>query len=100
MRMSAVGKLREGRCMKVALKLLLSYLVASFLMMVLSTVLHPPHAHLPFVVVVLTFPLVPWVTFRDFFATDIELDKALLMGAFVLMFGGMAWVALRSRGKV
>ncbi|WP_088155623.1 hypothetical protein [Achromobacter xylosoxidans] len=83
--------------MKTALKLIAAYLAASLVMTLLSVVLHPPHAHLPTSVVFLTFPLAPLVTAQDLYAGDAGPDDVLLAGAFLLVFGGLAWLALRSR---
>ncbi|WP_088138807.1 hypothetical protein [Achromobacter xylosoxidans] len=83
--------------MKIALKLIAAYLAASLVMTVLSVSLNPPHAHLPTSVVFLTFPLVPLVTAQDLYAGDAGSDGVLLAGVFLLVFGGLAWLALRSR---
>jgi len=83
--------------MKIAFKLLLSYLVASFLMTALSVALHPSHAHVPAVAVLLAFPLVPWLMLREFLAEGIGWKDALPVGVFVLAFGCTAWLAFRAR---
>lgn len=83
--------------MKIALKLIAAYLAASLAMTALSVILHPPHAHLPTSVVFLTFPLVPLATAQDLYTGDAGSDGVLLAGFFLLVFGGMAWLALRSR---
>lgn len=85
--------------MKVAFKLLLSYLLASFLMTALSVALHPTHAHVPAGVVLLFFPLMPLLVLKDLFTRGIGLEQALSMGVFVLVFGGMAWATFRLRSK-
>ena len=85
--------------MKIAFKLLLSYMVASFLMTALSVALHPSHAHVPAVVVLLAFPLVPWLVLREFLAGEAGWKDALPAGVFVLAFGCTAWLAFRSRSK-
>lgn len=85
--------------MKTAFKLLLSYLVASFVMTALSVALHPSHAHVPAVVVLLAFPLVPWLMLREFLAGGTGWKDALPVGVFILAFGGTAWLAFRSRSK-
>jgi hypothetical protein len=81
--------------MKVALKLLLSYLVASFLMTAVSIAVHPTHAHVPTGVVLLFFPLMPLLVLKDLFTRGIGLQQALSMGVFALVFGCMAWGAFR-----
>lgn len=83
--------------MKVVLKLLAAYLAASLVMTGLSVILHPPHAHLPASVLFLFFPLVPWVIVRDLYTETAESGTLLLVGVFVVVFGGMAWLASRSR---
>jgi len=85
--------------MKIALKLLLSYIVASFLMTALSVALHPSHAHVPAVAVLLAFPLVPWLMLREFLAEGIGWKDALPVGVFVLAFGCTAWLAFRARPR-
>lgn len=83
--------------MKIALKLIAAYLAASLVMTALSVILHPPHAHLPTSVVFLFFPMVPLVTAQNLYTGDAGSDGALLAGVFLLVFGGMAWWALRSK---
>lgn len=83
--------------MKVALKLLLSYLVASFLMTAVSIAVHPTHAHVPTGVVLLFFPLMPLLVLKDLFTRGIGLEQALSMGVFALVFCCMAWGAFRFR---
>lgn len=85
--------------MKVAFKLLLSYLLASFLMTVLSVSLHPTHAHVPAGVVLLFFPLMPLLVLKDLFTRGIGLEQALSMGVFALVFCCMAWGAFRFRQR-
>lgn len=85
--------------MKIALKLIVAYLAASLVMTVLSVILHPPHAHLPTAVVFLFFPMVPLATAQDLYAGDAGSDAVLLAGVFLLVFGGMACWALRSKLK-
>lgn len=85
--------------MKVALKLLLSYLLASFLTTALSVALHPTHAHVPAGVVLLFFPLVPLLVLKNLFTGSTGLEEVLSMGVFVLVFGCMAWGAFRFRPR-
>jgi hypothetical protein len=85
--------------MKTALKLLLSYMMASFLMTALSVALHPSHAHVPAVAVLLAFPLVPWLMLRELLAGETGWKDALPLGVFILAFGGTAWLAFRARSK-
>lgn len=83
--------------MKLALRLVLAYLVASLCMAVLAVVLRPLHAHVPVFVVLLAFPLFPVLAVRDVLAGEFRLDDLLPVGCFVLVFGGMAWRAVRRR---
>ncbi|MET3496295.1 hypothetical protein [Variovorax boronicumulans] len=83
--------------MKIALKLLLAYLLASFVMTAFSVALHPSHPHIPAAVALLFFPLVPALMFRAALTSGLGWAEALSMGVFVLVFGGAAWFAFRRR---
>lgn len=85
--------------MKVAFKLVASYLTASFLMTALSIALHPTHAHVPAGVVLLFFPLMPLLILKELLTRGIGVAEALSMGVFVLVFGCMAWGAFRFRAR-
>lgn len=82
--------------MKVVFKLLLAYLVASFLATGLALVLFPSHAHVPSVVVLLAFPLVPWSLLANLVSEGFRAREVWPLLVFVMAFGGVAWLALRA----
>lgn len=88
----------DAGTVKLALRLLLAYLVASFLATALSVTLHPPHAHVPAGVVLLFFPMVPWAMLGNLFSVGFGWAEALSLGVFVSVFGGLAGRALRRHG--
>ncbi|MDH6166424.1 putative integral membrane protein [Variovorax boronicumulans] len=83
--------------MKFALRLLLSYLVASFVMAVVSTVFFPSHAHVPVIVVLLVFPLLPLLALKGLLTVGAAWRGVLPLAVFAVLFGGMAWLAFRAR---
>ncbi|MGJ7603234.1 hypothetical protein ACSFA7_02750 [Variovorax sp. LT1R20] len=83
--------------MKLALRLLLSYLVASFAMAAASAVFFPPHAHVPVVAVLLAFPLLPLLALKDLLAVGAAWKGVMPLAVFAVLFGGMAWLAFRAR---
>ncbi|PLC01846.1 hypothetical protein CY658_30405 [Variovorax sp. RO1] len=85
--------------MKVVFKLLLAYLVASFLATGLALVLFPSHAHVPAVVVLLAFPLVPWTLLANLVSEGFRAREVGPLLVFVLAFGGVAWLAFRTSSK-
>ncbi|MDP9909726.1 hypothetical protein J2W27_001828 [Variovorax boronicumulans] len=85
--------------MKVVFKLLFAYLVASLLSTGLALVLFPLHAHVPAVVVLLAFPLVPWTLLANVVPQGFRVREVGPLLVFVLAFGGMAWLMLRTSSK-
>ncbi|PIF78236.1 hypothetical protein CLU95_5419 [Variovorax sp. 54] len=85
--------------MKVMFKLLLAYLVASFLATGLALVLFPSHAHVPSVVVLLAFPVVPWSLLANLVSEGFRAREVGPLLVFVLAFGGVAWLAFRASSK-
>lgn len=85
--------------MKVVFKLLFAYLVASLLSTGLALVLFPLHAHVPAVVVLLAFPLVPWTLLGNLASQGFRAREVGPLLVFVLAFGGVAWLAFRSSSK-
>ncbi|RIX83592.1 hypothetical protein [Acidovorax cavernicola] len=84
--------------MKVVFKLLLAYLVASFLATGLALVLYPSHAHVPAVVVLLAFPLLPWTLLGNLVSGGARARDVWPLVVFVLAFAGVAWLAFRRSG--
>ncbi|MCY1240008.1 hypothetical protein D9M72_528360 [compost metagenome] len=85
--------------MKVVFKLLLAYLVASFLAAGLALVIFPSHAHVPEVVLLLVFPLVPWLLLGNLASEGFKAREVWSLLVFVLAFGGGAWLAFRTSSK-
>ena len=81
--------------MKVVFKLLFAYLVASLLSTAVALVLFPLHAHVPAVVVLLAFPLVPWTLLGNLVSEGFRAREVGPLLVFVLAFGGVAWLAFR-----
>jgi len=86
--------------MKWVFKLLLAYLVASFLATGLALVLFPSHAHVPSVVVLLAFPVVPWSLLANLVSEGFRAREVWPLLVFVLAFGGVVWLAFRASSKV
>ena len=84
--------------MKVVFRLLLAYLVTSFLATGLSLVFSPLHAHVPGVVMLLVFPLLPWTWLTNLVSEGARASDVWPLLVFVLAFGGAAWLAFRAPG--
>jgi predicted permease len=85
--------------MKVALKLFLCYLVASYLAGILLLLIDPPHAHIPTLVVWAMSPLLLFRFAQDLIWEGIRFDQAVFFAAFVLVFSITAyWVTSPKEG--
>ena len=85
--------------MRLALRLLLAYLVASFAMAVVLAVFFPSHAHVPAVAVLLVFPLLPLLALKDLLVVGAAWKGVMPLAVFAVLFGGLAWLALRARAR-
>ena len=86
--------------MKIALKLLLWYLLASLLATALSLVLQPPHAHVPSLVILAFFPAHPVIWARDAIQGNVLPSNALCLFLVVASVGVAAWQYRRRKVEV
>jgi hypothetical protein len=84
---------------RTALKLILCYLVASYMLGTLSLLFKPLHAHAPGLVVWLMSPLLPYFLAADLLTLEARLESVFLLNLFVLLFLGFGWFALRRKGE-
>jgi hypothetical protein len=85
--------------MKIALKLLLCYLLASLVAASLSLALQPPHAHIPSLVILAFFPFHPAIWVRDVVQGNISFANALCLGLVIVSMGSAVCYYRRQRAR-
>jgi hypothetical protein len=85
---------------KVALKLLLWYLLASLLATALSLGLQPSHAHIPPLVLLAFFPAHPLIWARDAIHGNVSPSNALCLFQVAAAVGVAAWRYRRRKAEV
>ena len=86
--------------MKIALKLLLWYLGASFIATCLSLALVPHHAHVPGLALLLVFPMHPYFWVLDCLDGRISTANAMALGIVVVSMGYALWHHVTSQRKL
>jgi hypothetical protein len=82
--------------MKVTLKLLLCFLAASYVAGVLLLLVEPPNAHIPSLAVWAMSPVFPFFFVQEWVMGELRIKQGIFLVAFVLLFAGSAYWALRS----
>ena len=85
--------------MKTALFIVLGYFVASLIATLFSLALQPPHAHVPVLVLVGFFPLLPLAWIAKAFEGTMTLVDGMSLCLFALLMVGSGYLARRAWRK-